>query len=353
MVRPLFQKLMLGFISLSLTAGCNFTASQEENPTHNPATVAARTLEVVYTNVAAKTQKYRQATQSPGDSPEKTKTSSPTPEEACINRARFVDDITIRDNMQIEHGTNFLKVWRLRNDGTCVWNRSYSLIFFGGERMGATNTISLPEIVQPGQTIDLAIDMTAPEVPGTYQSFWRLQSGDGDYFGIGSNGDQSFWVKISVSVSPNASPTETQTSTLFPSETASPSETPTPTATPQPTPIVHGQGDVYLNLGQVVDLDSGEISPIEGGDLSLDEQTTSEYSLNPRNNTLLVFYSGTKKPPSKQECERIPKLPLAIPLSKLAVNDNLCYITGEGRPGYLTITALNSSIEFSFTTWVP
>ncbi len=353
MVGRLLYNLTIGIIMLGLTTGCNLRASQDENPTNGPATIAARTLEVVFTNVAFKTEQFNQGTQTPGAKPEEVKTSSPSSDGTCINRAHFIDDITIRDNMQIERGSNFLKVWRLRNDGTCVWNRSYTLIFFGGERMGALKTISLPDIVQPGQTIDLAIDLTAPEVPGTYQGFWRLQSGDGDYFGIGSNGDQSFWVKISVSASLSPSPSSNISPTVNPLETPSPSETPTPTASPQPTPIVHSQGELQLTLDQGVDLDTGEITPIEGADLTLDEQTTSEYFLNPQNNALLAIYSGTQKPPSTQDCDATLKSSNAIPLDELAVNDILCYITDEGRPGYLIISALNSDIEFSFTTWVP
>jgi hypothetical protein len=376
MVERLFQHLTIGIMMLSLV-GCNFQASQEGTSTRSPATIAALTLEVVFTRVASQTEQVGAATQAPGTNPEATKSPSPTPGEACINRAFFVDDITIRDNTQIVAGTTFTKIWRLRNDGTCTWNQSYKLTFFGGERMGAPNTISLTGIVHPGQTIDIALDLTAPEEPGVYQGFWRLQSAEGDYFGIGPNGDQSFWVKIIVIPSQDASPTSELTPTYYPSDTPSPSatltpsatptpsvtppptetpipsETPSPTATPTPAPIVYRRGDVKLFPGQDVNLDTGKVSPAAGEDLSLNEIANSEYSLNPRNNALLALYPDAQKGPSKSDCESIPKSSQSIPLYELAVNDNLCYSTDEGRPGYLTVTALNGSIDFSFTTWVP
>jgi len=360
-----FKNLLSSLIALGLISGCNFRTSQEESPTHNPATAAAQTLEVVFTKVAAQTEQLIPGTRTPGSSSTEARTSSPAIDETCTNQASYVDDITIRDNTQIEPGSNFVKVWRLRNDGTCIWNRAYTLTFFGGERMGAPNKIFLPDIIPPGQTIDLTIDLTAPEDPGMYQGFWKLQSGNGEFFGIGSEGNRSFWVKISVITSLTASATSNLTPTLFPTGTDSPSKTPTPTETPtpsattspsptpQPTPMVHSQGAVQLLLDQDVNLDNGEISPVEGGDIAQIEPNTSVYFLKPQNNALLALYIGSQSPPSIGDCELTPKSTEALPFTALAVNDNLCYITDEGRPGYLTITALNSNVAFTFTTWVP
>jgi hypothetical protein len=357
--------LLCSLLALGFISGCNFRTSQEESPTHNPATAAAQTLEVVFTKVAAQTEQPVPGTRTPGFSSTEARTSSPAIDETCTNRASFVDDVTIRDNTQIEHGSNFVKVWRLRNDGTCIWNRAYTVTFFGGERMGAPKKISLPDIIQPGQTIDLSIDLTAPEDPGMYQGFWRLQSGDGELFGIGSEGNRSFWVKISVIPSLTASATSNLTPTLFATGTVPPSKTPTSTETPtpsattspsptlQPTPIVHSQGTVRLLLDRNVNLDNGEISPGAGGDIVLVEPDTSEYFLKPQNNALLALYVGSQIHPSIQDCDLTPKSTASLPITALAVNDNLCYSTDEGRPGYMTITALNSDVEFTFTTWVP
>ncbi|OGO18547.1 MAG: hypothetical protein A2Z14_19245 [Chloroflexi bacterium RBG_16_48_8] len=287
MIDRLIQNLTLGIIVLSLTAGCNFQSFQEESPPHSPATVAAQTLEAVFTKVASHSERFGDGAEISTISPVEDMSSPSTSTGTCINRALFVDDITIRDNMQIEARSSFIKIWRLRNDGTCIWDRSYSLTFIGGERMEAPTIISLMDTIQPGQTLDLSIEMTAPEGPGTYQGFWRLKSDDGDYFGIGSKGDQSFWVKITVVASPHTSPTFDLTPTLIPSEMPQPAESPTPTASPQPTPTVHHQGEIHLILGQDINLDDGEISSVEGKDLTLLELTTSEYSLTPNHSALL------------------------------------------------------------------
>src|SRR5512141_335890 len=39
----------------------------------------------------------------------------------CTYRAAFAGDMTIPDNSVIAPGAAFVKTWRLRNDGTCVW----------------------------------------------------------------------------------------------------------------------------------------------------------------------------------------------------------------------------------------
>lgn len=348
-----FFKSLKPIIMLSLIAGCNFQSAQEGTTPNGPATVAARTLEVVFTKMASQTEQIEEGTRTPSSNIEGVEVPSSTTEETCTNRALFVEDITIRDNMHVEGGASFIKTWRLRNDGTCIWNRSYSLTFFRGERMGAPTTISLSEIVQPGQAVDISIDMTAPKSLGMHQGFWRLQTEKGDYFGIGSSGDHSFWVKITVTASLTASPTLALTPTFTPSNMPPPSETPTPTPSPQPTPSVYTQGESQLMLNQGIDLDDGRISPEEGEDIILLEIATSEYSLSPQTSVLIATYSGEQTPPTPSDCENTPLTSDPISLTSLAADGILCYITDEGRPGYLSITALNSSIDFNFITWVP
>ncbi len=136
-------------------------------------------------------------------------------------------------------GESFVKTWRLQNAGTCVWNTAYSLVFIGGTRMGAASHVPMPTHVNPQNTVDLAVDMIAPSTAGTYQGFWKLTNANGDYFGIGPAGDQSFWVKIVVPSldTGSATPTMTATSSMSPtpSSTSDASHTPTPSASPSAT----------------------------------------------------------------------------------------------------------------------
>jgi len=346
------RRLLILLLTFSLVAGCNFPSSQEDSTPDSPATAAARTLQVVFTNVASGTEIPIE--EAPPVSNTETGESTPAYADSdCINKAVFVDDITVRDNMQIERGASFVKIWRLRNDGTCIWNHSYCLAFIGGARMSAPAKSDLSQVIQPGQTIDLSIDLTAPDSTGTYQGFWRLQSDKGEFFGIGSSGDQSFWVKINVISSLTVTPTLVSTPSVTPPSSPDPVETPTPTISPEPTPAIHFQGANSLTVDQSIDLDSGEISPQSGADLSLLETTPEEPSLVPQNSALFSLYSSGSNSPNRNDCQNSSLTEDPISITGLAVDDIICYSTDVGRFGYLTITALNTSVDFAITTWGP
>jgi hypothetical protein len=351
MVERLILRSSLLIAFSTLVVGCNFPSPQVEFTSDGPATIAAYTLEAVFTNVAIETDHPSDGTPQPGAAI--AGTSTETPVTTCTNKAAFVDDITVRDNTQIETEGNFIKIWRLRNVGTCIWNQSYELAFMGGERMGAPLSIPLTHEIQPGQSVDLAIDMTAPDRPGVYQGFWRLRSDNGNFFGIGDGGDQSFWVKIVAVVLHTASPSATVTSSSTPATPLATLSTATPSKTPEPTVAVYKQGATRLDIDQSVDLDRAETDPLSGEDLQLAEAMQEDLSLVPVNGALLAFYSGETTPPGPLNCISMPLAGDSIPMTSLAVNDILCYSTDEGRLGYLLITSLNSTIFFNFTTWVP
>lgn len=116
--------------------------------------------------------------------------------------AQFVADVTIPDGTNFAPGTAFKKTWRLKNIGTCAWNSNdVSLVFDSGERMGAPASVALPTTVNPGQTVDITLDMTAPSVAGHYFGYYKFKSTSGGLFGIGSTANKTFWVEINVNAS--------------------------------------------------------------------------------------------------------------------------------------------------------
>ncbi len=223
-----------------LLAACNLQSSP--SPTSAaPATSAASTVQAILTEASRGTvpPEFATGTPEPSASPTPQPTvASPTPS-SCTDKAAFVDDVTIRDNTELGGGEAFVKTWRLQNAGTCAWSTAYSLVFIGGTRMGAPSRVPMPTHVNPQNTVDLAVDMIAPSAPGTYQGFWKLTNANGEYFGIGPAGDQSFWVTIVVpsSTTVTATPTATPTSSISPtpSSTSEASQTPTPSASPSAT----------------------------------------------------------------------------------------------------------------------
>ena len=114
------------------------------------------------------------------------------------DQVKFVKDVTIPDDMELAPGEKFTKTWRLQNAGSCPWTIGYLLYFESGDSMGAPASLELTsETIQPGDTVDVSIDMIAPQETGTYQGNWKIRNVKGDGFGVGPY-SKAFWVKINV-----------------------------------------------------------------------------------------------------------------------------------------------------------
>jgi hypothetical protein len=129
--------------------------------------------------------------------PSQTPYPTVTPSIPC-NRAAFVKDITIPDGTALNSGTKFTKTWRLKNTGLCAWTSDYDLVFYSGDKLGASSSVGLDGTIYPGQTVDLSVSMTTPSNLGTYQGSWKLRNAGGVIFGTGSWGQDAFFVNIRV-----------------------------------------------------------------------------------------------------------------------------------------------------------
>jgi hypothetical protein len=122
-------------------------------------------------------------------------------------------------------GQKFYKAWRIKNIGTCSWDSSYHLAFVQGNQMGGVPP-AVKNTVNPGETYDMGIDLTAPTAPGNYSSEWQMV--DGRNFPFGTR----LWVKIAVP-GPTATAVPPTATPLPP--TVQPTKQ--PTAQPSPTPF--------------------------------------------------------------------------------------------------------------------
>ncbi len=123
--------------------------------------------------------------------------SSFTPSVIC-NRAGYVKDISVPDGTAINSGTKFTKTWRLTNTGACTWTADYDIVFYTGDKIGGNSSYDLDDTVRPGETVDISIELTAPNNLGTYVGYWKLRNAAGVTFGIGSWAQDPFWVNIKV-----------------------------------------------------------------------------------------------------------------------------------------------------------
>src|SRR5512146_560155 len=120
--------------------------------------------------------------------------------QSCTDSAAFVSDVSVPDNVLFAPNTPFTKTWRLKNTGTCAWDSSYLVYWISGATMSQQPgymVVPAGQTVQPGQTVDVSVGMTAPMDVGYYTSYWGLKGRDGQWMPIahGANG-KSFFVNI-------------------------------------------------------------------------------------------------------------------------------------------------------------
>ena len=117
---------------------------------------------------------------------------------APCDQIKFIKDVTIPDDMDLAPGEHFEKTWRLQNAGSCPWTIGYLLYFEGGDAMGGPSSQELTtKTIQPGDTLDITVNLVAPLETGTYQGDWMLRNVKGEGFGVGEY-SKAFWVKINV-----------------------------------------------------------------------------------------------------------------------------------------------------------
>ncbi|HEY3312407.1 MAG TPA: NBR1-Ig-like domain-containing protein [Anaerolineales bacterium] len=175
-------------------------------------TAAAQTVEARFTEQAAAfTPTTVPATETP--TPQPTATQAPeanapisTPATSTNGKPcytmTFLADVSVPDGMIVAPGAKFTKTWRVRNDGNCVWDQKYSLELDKGDALGTVTKFPLTRVVNPGDTIDLSVDMTAPSADGSYAGFWHISTPFGGYMGVAPY-NQSLLVKITVSSKPD------------------------------------------------------------------------------------------------------------------------------------------------------
>ena len=194
--------LLAIFLIIALVlAGCNLPGRGTPTPdfVQIAQTAAAQTVEASLTQVGPTTPPAPSPTAIPSLIPTSTlvPTAQPSATVTSCDKAAFVSE-TIPDDTVFAPNTAFTKSWRLKNVGTCSWTTSYALVFDSGDSMGGPAAVSLTGTVNPGQSVDLAVNLTSPGTAGTYRGNYKLRNASGVIFGVGASGNQAFWVQIQV-----------------------------------------------------------------------------------------------------------------------------------------------------------
>ncbi len=334
---------------LTILMGCNIPASSSSDnlpdPTYLYQTISAGLTATSAAAMAPTPQSTPTQSLNPTAAETATPVSSPTtstitkvsvtttPSLPC-NRASAGKpeiDISIPDGTLVEPGESFSKTWRLVNTGSCAWTRQYALVWFSGEQFGSTLDQSFASLVPSGGSVDLTVDLTAPEAPGIHQTNWKLRAADGMLFGLGPAGDAPFWARIEVEVVQ--------------------AQNPAPALTFTPTPIVVVEGNAVLTPENALDLDSGQSSLGEGDDLALLMHDDDSVLVMPVNGARLSIF-GTQLP-TEADCSVSTLSNEGIELKSFPENAYICYRTNQGLPGVGRIIDVEErSVTLDFTTWM-
>ena len=357
-MRSFFVRYLTFFILCTLAtlilAGCNLPR-KEATPTEINVTQAYETIQAQLTLAAGPSTPTPTSELSsptpPATPPTVTPTRLPTATVPTATSRVTCDlaapgnpiDVTIPDDTVMQPGQSFTKTWRLQNSGTCTWTKSYAVAFFSGDQMGAPVSVDLAGDVAPGQSVDIDVDMVAPNKAGRYQGNWKLRNASNVLFGIGPGGSAPFWVRIVVAVTPT--PTSTPRT---PTPTAT---SPAPTATATATQPVFIFGTASLNVNATLDLDADQINT-PGADVAYAENGSGKHQLAPQDGALLGVYGGGQ--PGQANCQASALGTAPTVVEDTAVGTYLCYRTDQGRYGRLRLSNFNTdnfTVTLEFFTW--
>lgn len=203
-----FKKIPFLILALAVIPACGIFAPSTPQPaaTLNALyTGAAHTLEALSTQSGATASSATQTIVPSSTLYIPTSTITPavitfTPQQPVVkcDSADFISDVTFDDGSSVKRGSTFTKTWRLKNTGTCSWTTSYALVFVSGDRMGAPTAVGLTTNINPGQTVDLSVNLTAPDKDGRYKGYWKIRNAAGILFGVGGQDDTPFYVDVRV-----------------------------------------------------------------------------------------------------------------------------------------------------------
>lgn len=216
-IHPLLSLVLL--LSLILTA-CSPAAPAATTPTAAKdneqdkmntavaATIGALSAEVAAlkaTNAALAVSPTAEKTAEGTGAPKAALAGTPTPSQhtaGLCDFAAFVADITIPDGTTVPPGTNFTKTWAIKNTGSCAWTSDYTLVYVGGDLLGAPQAVQLTDkTVAPGETARVSVQFTAPNDLKIHRSYWKMRNANGGIFGVTDvqGKEQPIWTEVLVS----------------------------------------------------------------------------------------------------------------------------------------------------------
>jgi len=110
----------------------------------------------------------------------------------------FIRDVTFPDNSAVKVKQHFIKTWEIQNVGNIHWkNRFLSCVDHQLEISSCSSDFSPPATkrclqpscnqvaiadLAPGESTQISVDFTAPDIPGSCISYWKMTDHEGKPF---------------------------------------------------------------------------------------------------------------------------------------------------------------------------
>jgi hypothetical protein len=189
------RMLVASLIGMLLLISC---APAPSAPTVDPALIQTSAAQTVVANFTLTAAAFTPTTSAPTDTPATADTPVPgaptntptllpggvTATPILCDALTFdpgTVDVNVPDNTQMQLGQQFVKTWRVRNNGSCTWGAGYKLTFSYGDQMSGVPQ-PFTGAVGPGQEVEVSVDFKAPTKAGTYLSAWQMTNSAGKPF---------------------------------------------------------------------------------------------------------------------------------------------------------------------------
>lgn len=189
------MNLLHRILFVGLLAGLVLTGCQQPLSTNTPAptntAIAYATPSPTVTPLLATLTPT--STSSPTSTPTLTSTVQPAAGGYVIV---FVGE-TVPDGTNLQPGQAFRKSWTLKNGGARAWTEGFALAVNSSnpkiDKLGSPETVLVGKVVQPGESIEISVDLVAPQQEGRYTVYYELNDETG-----APVPDSQIWVTITV-----------------------------------------------------------------------------------------------------------------------------------------------------------
>ncbi len=168
-----FLCIVLGLLLLGPVAGCDYVRPLIKAIPFLGGSSTATPITPTRTPMPTLTQQAATETPTPEE---------PTPEPTAtlmtgVLDAAYVRDVSIPDGTVMAPGESFTKTWEIENTGEIPWPAGTELRRVEGAAMGPLESVSL-NAREAGERAEIAVELEAPQEPGTYRGYWQLCVGE-------------------------------------------------------------------------------------------------------------------------------------------------------------------------------